>query len=48
MILESTLVLVLLVSGELGEEDHNYCNHFNRYTHNYTIHCGVVVLIYRT
>ena len=48
MILESTLVLVLLVSGELGREDHYYCTlrSLNRHTHN-TTHCGVVVMIYR-
>ena len=43
MILESTLVLVLLVSGELGREDHYNC-YSNRQTHNST-YCGVVVLI---
>ena len=43
MILESTLVLVLLVSGELGREDHYYCNHFNRHTHTYhSLWCGGV------
>ena len=33
MILESTLVLVLLVSGELEREDHYNCNHFYRHAH---------------
>ena len=49
MILKSTLVLVLLVSGELGSEDHYNCTliSLNRHTHN-TTHCSVVVLIYRT
>ena len=46
MILERTLVLVLLVSGELEREDYYNCNHFIG-THN-TTHCGVVVFIYRT
>ena len=54
MILESALVLVLLVGGELGREDHCSCiigSHLLVYTHNIIIILLVtmhgVVLIYK-
>ena len=46
MILDTTLVVVLLVSGELGREDHHNCNHCNRHTHTYhSLWCGGIQIL---